>query len=261
MIVASLGVIGIIIDASWYRSFDSSVLRWSAIACVALLVSALIPVTRQSETTQSATTQGETTQSATTRSGRTSWACTAVIVMSAFGLWHAWDQHRYHSASITRLTDRAHPIVVRGQIRRTVSLRPNPISFSRPEADVSPWQSQIVVEVDSARVGDRFQPFGGNLLVYVDGDFSARRPGDRLEVYGWIHPFEGPTNPGEADLRPAYRARRLHARLETKNAGRRDAAVRVQRSIWGRLWRRLRLADGNRYWITWMRLPVHSRWH
>ncbi|QDV47985.1 ComEC family competence protein [Stieleria neptunia] len=203
---ATLGVIG---DALWYESFWTSVTRWLWIGMVAGLLPELVhrvfqPSRPGSEGLARAVT----------------WTCNAVLWTCCFGTLHAWSEASFRSASILALVDQsAQPIVVRGTLDRTVSLRRNPVSFGRLGEGESPWQSQLTVNLQQRRVEDGFEAIGGKVLVYVDGDMSELRPGDRMEIYGWLHPFEGPTNPGEPDLRPAYRRRGLHARIETKNAG------------------------------------------
>ncbi len=209
LIASCFAALGVVCDAWWYASFWTSVTRWLSIAAVAGLLPLVIDhVLRPS-------------RSGAFRLVRAvRWTCTAVLWMCCFGALHAWSETSYRGASIMALVDQSdQPIVVRGRLDRTVSLRRNPVSYGRWGDDQSPWQSQLTVELDQRRGADGYEAIDGKVLVYVDGDLSRFRPGDRLEIYGWLRPFDGPTNPGESDLRPSYRRRGLHGRIETKHAG------------------------------------------
>lgn len=208
-------VVGVFCDSVWYESFWTSLVRWAVIGVVFGLLPEWILHVFQSRAL------GRSKDYAESRTLQVvTWASNAVLWMCFFGLWHAWSEHVYRGASIIPLVESGEqPIVVRGTLDRTVSLRRNPMSFGGRRDGVSPWQSQLTVALDQRRVGENFEAIEGSILVYVDGDLSARRPGDRLEIYGWLSAFNGPTNPGEPDLRPAYRRRGLHGRIETKNAG------------------------------------------
>ncbi|MGI9473152.1 MAG: ComEC/Rec2 family competence protein [Rubripirellula sp.] len=64
------------------------------------------------------------------------------------------------------------------------------------------------------RIGQRFQDCRGRVLVVLDGRRDTLLPGDLIEVYGTLRPFQGPTNPGQRDLRPFYRRKNLQARID-----------------------------------------------
>lgn len=221
VICAGFASLGILIDAAWFDSLASSGWKWALIASVFLVaIEAFRWIRRRG-------------------SGRPSridsiglWVTTAVLLTSVFGLWHARSEHKYRSAILLDwLAQNAtpQPVVVRGTLRRPVSLRANPLAASYRQDQVSPWQSQLEVALDQIRGGDRFDGFDGNVLVYVEGDQSHLRTGDRLEIYGWMEGFAGPSNPGQPDLRPVYRRRQLHGRIETKNA---TAITCLNRSAW-----------------------------
>lgn len=138
----------------------------------------------------------------------------AVGVLSLFASWHAISEQSYRSASIHRLIgDDAVPVIVQGELSERVTLRSNGESIDSPDS----FLSELIVAIDTHRVDGVNQAVTGSVLVSADGDLSHYHPGDRLEVYGWLRAFDPPTNPGQPDLRPAYRRRGLHCRLETKN--------------------------------------------
>lgn len=201
VIVGLFAIIGVLCDASCYESFHSSLLRWGSIAIIAGVLPEIVRRLLGSVPSLN-------------------WACTAILVVCVSGSLHAWSEHSFRAATVLQLVSPTpQPVVVHGRISKTVSLRQNPLAHSFRRDQVSPWQSQLTVALDQQRGPNGFEPIDGNVLVYVDGDLSALRPGDRLEIYGWLRSFAGPTNPGEPDLRPNYRRRKLHGRIETKNAG------------------------------------------
>lgn len=209
VIGSALAVVGVLCDSIWFVSLSTNLFRWAMIAVVAGLLPLLVQVV-----------QRRRRQPPRPQWRGLTWGCNAVLAICVFGSWHAFREATYRNASIVdRLHQPSQPVVVRGKLDRTVSLRRNPLSFGRLRDEVSPWQSQLTVEVHQVRTADGFVPVDGKVLVYVDGDLSQRRPGDELEVYGWLKAFSAPTNPGEPDLRPSYRRRGLHGRIETKNAG------------------------------------------
>ncbi|MCO8121721.1 ComEC/Rec2 family competence protein [Stieleria sp. TO1_6] len=201
VVASSLAILGVVCDALWFESFSSSAWRWSILSALAIALPLSLSV-------------------AGLTIGRSwCWASSALLWICFFGTLHAWQEQSYRDASVLALVDQpSRPVVVRGTLSRTVSLRPNPLARSRARDQVSPWQSQLTVQLDQIRGQNGFSAIDGAVLVYVDGDLSDRRPGDRLEIYGWLHRFDGPTNPGQPDLRPSYRRRNLHGRIETKNA-------------------------------------------
>ncbi|MEO1528540.1 MAG: ComEC/Rec2 family competence protein [Planctomycetota bacterium] len=198
--ITGVAILGIVIDSFCFDSLRASVLAWASIT----LFGSVIPwLARRASGPRAAAFAGS--------------IATALAVMAGFGVWHAWDEHRYRSASLSPpVAGEQYPMVVRGRLKRGVTLRPNPIRFS--SRSNSPWQSQLEVELESLRVEEGFREATGNVLVFVDGDHSHLLPGDRLQIYGLLHGLAAPTNPGAADLREFYRRKHLHGRIEAKNA-------------------------------------------
>jgi competence protein ComEC len=204
--VATLAVIGIVIDATWYRSFQLSFISWTVLASFALATSVSFDWQSKRRTFPRAST--------------CKWIVNAVLVVCFFGLYHALCEMQFRGESISNWVDvESKPVVVRGRLARTVSLRHDPLPSREHDSVRLNWRSQLIVDLDAIRREETFEAIAGRLLVYVDGDLSHLRPGDAVEIYGWLKPFDAPTNPGEPDLRPAFRRRGLHARLETNNAG------------------------------------------
>lgn len=150
-----------------------------------------------------------------------------------FGIWHSARDLHHQSASIQKwLGPNPEPAIVRGEIASPVTIRNNPLADAPGRSETSPWQSQIVVQLDSMRIGTEFQSIDGNVLAFVDDHMGDYRPGDRIEIYGLIQPFGSPTNPGERDLSQVYRHRGLHGRIDVAT---RDGIVQLEKgSRW--LW-------------------------
>ncbi|MCD0463112.1 ComEC/Rec2 family competence protein [Roseiconus lacunae] len=205
LIFTVVAVLGILLDWATFRSLNTSLLIWGGIATASWLTSEIVGPRQARPVRLSAVTSG-------------------LAVLCLFACWHAFLEHRYRSATIGRLLQsEAIPVIVRGKLAERVTLR---LSHHTRDA-IATYNSELVVRVDSFRQHDRWSPCDGKVLVTTEGDHSGRLPGERLEVYGWLRAFDAPTNPGEPDLRIAYRRRGLHARMETKNA---DAIVRLQAS-------------------------------
>jgi competence protein ComEC len=98
-----------------------------------------------------------------------------------------------------------------------VVLRRHPLADQPSRRQQSPWQTQIEVAVERMKIGRRFEPVDGRVLLVVDGKCDEFRPGDAVRVYGSTRRFNAPTNPGERDLRAIYQQRRLHARVEVNS--------------------------------------------
>ena len=203
-----VAVAGVAADAVFYASLRTSLILWGTVAAIATVVPFVVRAFSRNRSAGSKLIGRVVT-----------WVGNAVLLTCAFGVLHAWSEHHYRSASILSMVERSdQPIVVRGRLKRTVSLRRNPLSFGSGRREVALWQSQLQLAVEQHRTVDGFRDLSGTVLVYVDGDLSELRPGARLEIYGWLKSFKAPTNPGEPDLRPVYRRRGLHGRIETKNA-------------------------------------------
>ncbi|MEM0925120.1 MAG: ComEC/Rec2 family competence protein, partial [Planctomycetota bacterium] len=149
----------------------------------------------------------------------THWLCATNLVgcICVFAIWHAYGDFRYGSTQILRqIGDEQQPIILRGVLDATVTLRPS-LMPGRTDEDGTTMESQLTIKLQAVREGKQWTPSSGRLLVYVDGDQSTLLPGDLLEVYGRISRFTGPTNPGEPDLRTMYRRLGLHGRVQTKH--------------------------------------------
>lgn len=201
VLIAVFVAAGIAIDTAWFRSAETSGVIWGSVAFSAI-VSILVVARSHHQWMPNVV----------------STLSLSMIVASAGGAWHAACEDSYRSASVLNFVrESGDPVVVRGELDATVSLRKNP--FARRGEDVSSWQSQLQLELDSIRIDGLFESISGKVLVYVDGDLSHHRPGDQLEVFGWLYAFERPTNPGENDRRESFRRRGLHGRIETKDSG------------------------------------------
>lgn len=163
---------------------------------------------------------------------RLRWIAAVVVFVPAFALRHIQDEATFRSASIlTAITPTAQPAVIEGTIDTPVILRPQRQAEQRGG---SSWQSQIEMSVDRMRMGYRFQPRRGRLLVSGDGKWDSLRPGDRVRVFGSMRQFSPPTNPGQRDLRTFYRRRHLHGRVQVSSA---DQIVMLdQRVSWVSRW-------------------------
>ena len=221
VIFGTLAVVGVVLDAALYRSFQQSFFVWTAIALVASLVAEwLMRPSRRALFGRY------------DRRGLALGLCTGVTWSCLFAVIHARSEHSFQSASIVaKLSTTEQPVVVRGVLCKPVSLRRNPLFGRGWSADVPPLQSQLTLSLQQIRDVDRFVPMSGNALVYVDGDLSEIRHGAILEVYGWLRPLSAPTNPGEPDLRKIDRLRQIHARIETENSSAVSVLKRSKRPL------------------------------
>lgn len=201
MLIAVFLAAGIAINAAWSHSATASYTIWCLVASAAAL--SLLLMSRSKYHTASKVIGT---------------AAFTVLFMCVGGVWQASSEKAYQSASVLNFVrEDGDPVVVRGSLDATVSLRRNP--FSRRGEGVSPWQSQLQLGLESIRLDGTFEPLSGKVLVYVDGDLSHHHPGDQLEIFGWLYAFDRPTNPGQSDIRDSFRRRGLHGRIETKNSG------------------------------------------
>ncbi len=146
---------------------------------------------------------------------RARWGWLFLAACPAAAAHHAVRDAEFESATIISITaEQPDPTVVEGLIDRPIVLRRHPLADLPSRRDQSPWQTQFEVEVDQVRVGQTYQPFDGRVLVVSDGRLDQLLPGDRVQVFGLIRRFAGPTNPGERDLRSVYRRRGLNARID-----------------------------------------------
>lgn len=127
---------------------------------------------------------------------------------------HSNSQHSYRRAGVLDHAGAiAEPTMLEGVIDVPAVLRRHPLADQPSRRGQSPWQTQLEVELSKIKLGRQFQATDGRVAVFVDGRVDQLRPGDEIRIYGSIERFTAPTNPGERDLRPVYRRRRLHARV------------------------------------------------
>ena len=152
------------------------------------------------------------------RRGELSWLIAALICLPLFAARQSAVIAKHSSATVHQiLSTEPQPAIVRATIDRAIVLRRHPLANSPRRRDNSQWQTQFECSLQQARVGNQFKPLSGRLLAVVDGELDDRRPGDELEIYGLLSAFDGPTNPGERDLRDVYRRRSLHARIDVES--------------------------------------------
>ncbi|TWU36610.1 ComEC family competence protein [Novipirellula aureliae] len=139
----------------------------------------------------------------------------AVLFFAFAGLYHAYCDARYQSASILSIaTTDGEPTILEGVIMRPIVIRKNPLGDWPRHQEESPWQSIIQLNLRKIRIEDRFEPCRGHVHVVCTGYLAALRPGDELRVFGQLQQINHPTNPGELDLRKVYRHRGIHARVD-----------------------------------------------
>jgi len=139
----------------------------------------------------------------------------AVLFFAFAGFYHAYSDARYQSASILSIaTADGEPTILEGDIMRPVVIRQNPLGDLPYRQEESPWQSIIQLDLSKIRIEDQFLPCSGHVQVVCTGHLADLRPGDELRVYGQLQQINGPTNPGEMDLRKVYRHRGIHARVD-----------------------------------------------
>ncbi len=134
--------------------------------------------------------------------------------------WHAVCDARFNSTTISAIiSDQPELTVVEITIDRPIVLRRHPLADVSRRRDESRWQTQLEARLHRVRVGQTYEAFTGRVLIVCDGKLDQLLPGDRIEVFGSISRFSGPTNPGERDLRGVYQRRGLHARVQANGPG------------------------------------------
>lgn len=161
------------------------------------------------------------------------WVSIVLVMASLAAVYHGARDHFYRRASISVfLSETPQPTILRGYLSSPVTIRGNPMAGLKGRnamgrRDVSPWQSQLEIDIEAIRVGKDFRTVDGSVLVFVDDDRSHFRPGDFVEIYGSLQKFQSPTNPGEIDLTWFYRRRGLHGRVDVSSE---SGVVRVRKS-------------------------------
>lgn len=146
------------------------------------------------------------------------WIWVMCATALAMGLRSRADQQAYDGASLVQIiTEDAQPTMLRGIVRSDIQRRPalkmDSNRANSNDDEGAAWQTLLIMDVSSVRIGTDWKPFSGGIHVTIDGDFSIVAPGDSVELGGEISRFSPPSNPGESDFRLVARNRRLHARL------------------------------------------------
>lgn len=137
------------------------------------------------------------------------------IILMLGGLDHDWQDSNFESATVLDYLDQEYrPAIVEGSVCAAAVLRSHPLAKQRSGQGMSPWQTQIQVDVARFQVGRRMLPLSGRVFVSVDGKADHFLPGDSLRMLGSIHRSEAPSNPGSMDRRETDRRRLWHARME-----------------------------------------------
>ncbi|TWU23488.1 ComEC family competence protein [Novipirellula galeiformis] len=209
LLLAIAAAVGIVIDAWITQPFQSRVAFWGAVALVSCVLFVLGAAARKR-------------------------FAVVLAVMSLAGLWHGYNDSRYQTASIlNELAAYPEPAIVEGTVDRPVVLRRNPLADSVRGRDQSPWQSVLELQLHRVRMGQRFHACDGRVMVVGGGRLDHFRPGDTVRVHGELAPIMAPNNPGENDLRPVYRRRGIHARMDVDREN--QIQLREQSFVLGRV--------------------------
>ncbi len=162
-----------------------------------------------------------------------------LVFLPVAALLHRSRNESYQNATLLNVVSTSdQPTILEGVVDKPALLRPHPLAEQPQRREQSPWQTQLEVRLEQLKVGRRFQPFGGRVLVVVDGKRDELKPGDVIRVYGTMRCFSPPANPGQRDLRAIYQLRHLHARVDVDSedqvvmVGQRSGAlIRLRRSI------------------------------
>jgi len=83
--------------------------------------------------------------------------------------------------------------------------------------DYRPPGTVFTVRVEACDTPEGWQPRSGRVLIKIAQADHRIRPGNRLELSGWLAQIEGPRNPGEYDYRTAMRSEGIFGRLSVPN--------------------------------------------
>ena len=174
------------------------------------------------------------------RSHPTATICFVVLLfVPVGGMWERRNHDRYKSASILALSiNESSPAILDGFVDTPAVLRRHPLADQPSRRDQSPWQTQLTLTVTASRVGQSQQSVSGRVLVVVDGRCDHFKPSDAVRVYGSLRQFDGPTNPGERDLRNVYRRKRLHARMNVDAVDQIESIAQTDNELshWKTIW-------------------------
>lgn len=122
--------------------------------------------------------------------------------------------HLAHAVSEERMLVRVEGTVVTAPAALE-RIQRNPFAHSRADP-----LARFVLEVHGTRAHDRaaLAAASGLVRVTVASEGLDVRPGDRVEVTGWLSKLRGPQNPGEPDFAALSRRRGIHVSLSTEDA-------------------------------------------
>ena len=190
LLLAIAAAIGVALDAVLSVGFQTRIMLWGGVAVVSCLLFAFSAAVLKR-------------------------AAVVLGIASLAALWQGYNDYVYQSASLRRFAgEYAEPAIVEGSIDRPVVIRRNPLADSVRGKDQSPWQSVIELQSDRIRVGEDLVPCRGRAMVVCSGRLDHYLPGDVIRVHGALVNIVAPTNPGENDLRPVYRRRGIHVRID-----------------------------------------------
>lgn len=145
------------------------------------------------------------------------WSTFLFSVVVPFGAtWHCYHDSIHESATIIGLlSDESQPVIVDATLDRPVALRRHPLANTAGQRRrQAQWRTQFEVSLRSILIRGQSQPCSGRMIVGCDGRIDQLLPGDQLRIFGSMQAFPAPSNPGEIDLRPFYRRRGLHGRID-----------------------------------------------
>jgi competence protein ComEC len=142
-----------------------------------------------------------------------------LLVLAIFGLGAAWHHYFWNLFAQDEIglccQAEAKPVcfqaIATTQPHRIPAPEPSPLdAFERGEA------SRLTVRAIAIRNGRKWQNVSGRVSMYVDGVLADIRPGDRLEIFGYISSPQKPMNPGEFDFYLQQRTERCLARVTAR---------------------------------------------
>lgn len=138
-----------------------------------------------------------------------------LLALPLAGWFHCHSGMNYRQASILAiLSSDPQPAIVEVLVDRPAILRRHPLADQSDRRDQPRWQTQLEASLLRIRVGQRFRPCDGRLMIVVTGRCDELRPGDNIRVHGTLGLPTSPMNPGQRDRSKGYRLRGIHARIE-----------------------------------------------
>ena len=103
--------------------------------------------------------------------------------------------------------------IATGNVASVPQVVRSPLADSPTRRPGSPYVTRFEMDAETIRSGRNDEAFRGRVIVHVDAEDVAVRPGDRVRVFGAIEPPRNRTNPGDYDEAGHFRRRGLHARM------------------------------------------------